>query len=116
MTKRQKILLSVFLGLFIVPELLWSPVANFVYEWSQNSNHVVPLRLNFLTYTDNADLWSKVLFIQFIGLLSAAVYIVILRKKIINKTFFWFSFISVAFLTVFLFIIYSLSSIKISLF
>ncbi len=32
MTKSQKIWLGIFLAMFIVPEVLWSPVGNFIYS------------------------------------------------------------------------------------
>ena len=57
MTKKQKIWLGVFLALFIVPEVLWSPVGNFVYEIMQSGNAggTHPVRLNFLQVSDNVN-------------------------------------------------------------
>jgi len=88
MTKTQKIWLWVFLGMFILPEVLWSPVGNFVYELSQSGN-THPVRNNFLQNTDNINILSTVLFIQMAGLIAAFVCLLIVHKYIQNKTFLW---------------------------
>lgn len=67
MTKKQKVWLWVFLIMFIIPELLWSPVSNIVYGLIQNSNHVKNLRTNFLTNPDNINIFLIVIFVQLIG-------------------------------------------------
>lgn len=72
MTKKQKIILAVFLAMFIVPEVLWSPVGNTVYELTQSGN-VIPFRHNFLMVSDNLVYFRMVNFIQFIGILSSLI-------------------------------------------
>lgn len=69
MTKRQKIWLYVFLGLFIIPELLWSPVGNFYYEFYQGMKQstVYPFRDNFLQNADNLNILKSALLVQFFG-------------------------------------------------
>jgi len=69
MTKKQKIWLYVFLALFVIPEVLWSPVGNFYYELSQTSKSggTEPFRDNFLQNSDNLSILKVVLLIQFIG-------------------------------------------------
>ena len=75
MNKKQKIWLGVFLGMFIVPEILWSPVTNVVYGLIQNSNHVKSFRSNFLTNSDYNVFLILFLFIQFIGLIGTFILI-----------------------------------------
>lgn len=89
MTKPQKIWLSVFLAMFLIPELLWSPIGNFAYEWFQNTNSVVPLRNNFLMDLNNINWFSSVVFIQMAGLLLLVVYLLIINKNIKNKLALW---------------------------
>ncbi len=64
MKKQQKIWLGIFLAMFILPELLWSPVENLVYDLLQNSNNVKIFRPNFLTVSDNTYLLLFVLLFQ----------------------------------------------------
>jgi hypothetical protein len=71
--QNKKIWLWVSLGMFLVPELLWSPVMNFIYEIFQNNNHVQALRPNFLTDSSNVTPFIIVVFIQFLGLLITTV-------------------------------------------
>jgi hypothetical protein len=81
MTKKQKIWLGVFLGMFIVPELLWSPVLNFVYSFLENNNNPQILRSNFLMTIDYRNLVIFVIFVQFVGLIGS--FISIIRSEII---------------------------------
>jgi hypothetical protein len=121
MTKTQKIWLGVcleiiFLGMAIVPEILWSPVLNFIYEWNQNTNHVVAWRSNFLTNSDNIDLWSHVLLFQFLGLFFATVLMLFYKNYVKNKIIFWIIFVIFVLMTLFVLNIYGDSTIRISLF
>lgn len=69
MTKVQKIWLSVFLAMFLVPEILWSPVGNFWYEWFQTnkSGGTHPFRETVLENSSNINFLLLVLFIQLFG-------------------------------------------------
>jgi hypothetical protein len=71
MTKNQKIWFAVFLAMFLVPEILWSPIGNFYYELLQTtkSGGTYPIRENFLTNSDNVDFLRFILLLQFIGAL-----------------------------------------------
>lgn len=91
MTKTQKIWLYVFLGLFVLPEALWSPVGNFVYSWLMPTvnGSIQTMRNNFLMLNDNVNLYSFVLFIQLLGIFLTFIYLIIIRKNIINKTIYW---------------------------
>ncbi len=79
MTKMQKVWLWIFLAMFIVPEVLWSPVGNFIYIFIKGGNHPVIWRNNFLMQTDFRNLLTLVLFIQFVGLLLGS-YALIKKK------------------------------------
>ena len=114
MTKVQKIWLSVFLAMFLVPEILWSPVVNSVYEWNQNSNHVTPLRDSFLTKSDNIQILSNVLLFQFFALALITIFLFLIRNKINNKVLFKVLIIISFIMTCLVFYYYSLSSIRIT--
>lgn len=75
MKRIQKIWLGIFLAMFIVPEVLWSPVVNLVYDLLQNNNNVKVLRPNFLTISDNTTLLLFTLLVQLIGLLGSLVFV-----------------------------------------
>jgi membrane protease YdiL (CAAX protease family) len=66
MTKNQKIWLGVFLAMFLVPEILWSPVSNIIFGLIKD----MPYRNNFLIQTDNRSLLATVIFLQFLSLLG----------------------------------------------
>ena len=63
MTKKQKIWFAVFLAMFAVPEVLWSPVSNVIFGLLKD----MPYRDNLLTGTDNKDLMVFTVFVQFLG-------------------------------------------------
>ncbi len=111
----QKIWLGVFLAMFIVPEILWSPVGNFVYELEQDTNHVTALRINFLTKSENIDLWSWVLLLQFFGLLFTAIYLIVLKKKFKNQVVLWVIAVSIFVLSLYVLNLYRLSSMRFTL-
>ena len=77
--------------MFVVPEVLWSPVGNFIY--SLYTNHINGnsslLRNNFLENPDNINILSTVLFIQTVGLLFSSIYLIIIHKNIKNKIMLW---------------------------
>ena len=87
MTRKQKIWLWVSLALFAIPELLWSPVANFIYQLYKNTG--APFRYTFLEDSRNINILSTVLFIQLLGLFISAVYLIIINKSIKQKWMLW---------------------------
>ena len=91
MSKKQKIWLGVFLAMFIVPEILWSPIINDLYEYSQSSRPGTTYSFmhTFLQHNDNINILSTVLFIQMAGLLFSSIYLIIARKNIKNKIALW---------------------------
>lgn len=56
--------------LFVVPEILWSPILNIIDSFLQNSNSVEILRPNFLMDSDNYNYLLVVLTLQEIGLIG----------------------------------------------
>ena len=80
MTKTQKIWLWIFVAMFAVPEILWSPVGNFIYELYKNTGF--PFRYSYLEKASNINTLSTVLLIQMVGLLSTSIYLVMLHKQI----------------------------------
>ncbi|KKP32756.1 MAG: hypothetical protein A2312_01520 [Candidatus Staskawiczbacteria bacterium RIFOXYB2_FULL_32_9] len=68
--KIQKSLLWLFGAMFLVPEILWSPVSNFIYIFIDNSDPAKPLRLNFLTEGNPTNLYRTIVFMQLAGLFS----------------------------------------------
>jgi uncharacterized membrane protein YkgB len=111
MKKMQKVWLGVFLAMFLVPEILWSPVGNFVYELSQTSHGggTHPFRQTFLENSDNINYLSTVLFIQLLGVFITFIYLLVLNKKIKNKMVLWSVIILSFFLAVVSFFCFGLS-------
>jgi hypothetical protein len=78
MTKKiQKIWMWVFIAIFAIPEILWSPVLNFYYELSQTSisGGTHPFRNNFLQNSDNLKYLKFIIVIQLIGLLLTSFFL-----------------------------------------
>ena len=62
--------------MFLVPEVLWSPVGNLIYDFFQNSNIIKIFRPNFLTVSDNTNLLLYVICLQFIGILGGTITVI----------------------------------------
>ena len=77
MTKLQKIWMWLSLAMFLVPEVLWSPIANYSYTFFQNNNSPKLLRTNvFFGSNDDFHLTLTIItLIQFIGLLTSAILV-----------------------------------------
>ncbi len=80
MTKNQKLWLWIGAALFAIPEILWSPVVNIIYEFTQSSNKTQSLRQNFLTNPDNITSLNCVLFLQGLGILFL-IFVLCTTKK-----------------------------------
>lgn len=94
MTKNQKIWFTGFLLTFVVPEMLWSPVANFYYELLQSNQNGAthPFRETFLSSADNLNIFKIVVYIEFISLIGA-IYV-------LNKSSFKNKFLKIGIITV----------------
>ena len=87
-TKTQKIWLFIFLAMFIVPEVLWSPVTDFYYQLLQTNrtSNIISLRDNFITNSSDNNYFRIVTFMQLAGLILSLVLMIKNRKEIGN---FW---------------------------
>ena len=76
--------------MFLVPEILWSPVGNFVYSLIKPTvnGSIQTLRVNFLMDSDNINIYSTVLFIQLVGSVCYFVYAVTHSNNIKHKILF----------------------------
>ena len=74
MEKIKKISLGLSFLLFLVPEILWSPLLNMGIAILKNSNTTVFWRPNFLTNPDNVNNLLVILFVQIIGVLVSIIF------------------------------------------
>ena len=84
MSKKQKILSWIFIGLFVIPEVLWSPLLNFYYELNQSgsTSAVHSLRDNFFENPDHFNSLRLIVFIQLVGLVSFLVLLTRIKLKL----------------------------------
>jgi|SRR3989344_1332814 len=80
----KKIWLWIFGGMFLVPEVLWSPIVNFYYQLFQSSysSNVQPFRNNFFQSSDNLKYLKFVILLQAIGLLFFTISFITNKKNI----------------------------------
>lgn len=73
MTVKKRLWFWLGLALAVIPEILWSPVGNYLYEFWTNhlSGNSLPFRDNWLLVPMNINYFSFVLLVQSIGLLIA---------------------------------------------
>lgn len=98
MTKKQKIWMWIFIAMFAIPEILWSPIANFYYQLSQTSKSggTHPFRDNFLQNSDNLSYLKFVVALQFVGLLLLLIYL--LRNKYAQNKLLKYLFTTILFI------------------
>mgnify|MGYP001594464676 FL=1 len=84
-TKIQKIWLWIFGAMFLIPEILWSPISNFLYIIWKGGNMPFILRNNFLMHSDYRKLLLIIIFIQVIGALLSAIFIYKSKNNLIIK-------------------------------
>lgn len=84
MTKTQKIWMWIFLGMLLVPEVLWSPLGNFYYELikGQHVSNILPFRFNFLESADYVNMLRLVILIQTAGSILGLITILKLKPGI----------------------------------
>ncbi|HTW96059.1 MAG TPA: hypothetical protein VMD74_00160 [Candidatus Methylomirabilis sp.] len=85
MKKIQKIWLVVFCAMFLIPEILWNPVAGTFAYLFRLTPELYQLRGNFLSSArDGLEylyiLFGIVLIIQFVGILGA--FIILIKKSV----------------------------------
>ena len=88
MSKVQKIWMWVFIAMFAVPEILWSPIINFLYTFWKGGNTPVILRDNFLIHSDYRKLAIIIVLLQCLGLLSSLILIYKTSTKVVFKIIF----------------------------
>ena len=81
MTKTQKIWLWISVAMFVVPEVLWSPVSNFLYTFYKGGNIPIIFRDNFLMSSDYRGMVIIIIFLQSFAALTSF----ILLYKSLNK-------------------------------
>ena len=110
MTTKQKAWSFIFTAMFALPEILWSPIINYIYELSQTSHSggTHPYRYNFLQHPDNINLLSTVLFIQFLGLTLTLISLIVLNLKL-KKWYLWALAFVLLILTIIAFFVFGLS-------
>ncbi len=84
MNKIQKIWLAVCGSLFLVPEILWSPLWNFSYAiWFKDcvGGNMNLIRNNFLTNSDNANVLIIILGVQGIGFLGLFFWLLLAKLQ-----------------------------------
>ena len=74
MKSKRKFLLWTSLALFVVPELIWSPITNILFELFQSGN-VHPLRDNLLLKAENIFYFRIVNSLQLVGLLATITFL-----------------------------------------
>lgn len=95
MTKKQKIWLWIFIAMFVVPEIFWSPVTNFYYELTQTNQGggTRPFNYNFLQNSDNVNYLKTTIFIQLLGVVLFIMFWFKNKNKINSKVLFWTVFL-----------------------
>jgi hypothetical protein len=71
MIKIQKIWMAIFIAMFVIPEILWGPVANFIYSFINPTIDGYPqlIRNNFLFDFQYEKFLKSIIIIQTIGIL-----------------------------------------------
>lgn len=91
MTKIQKIWMGIFIAMFAVPEILWSPIGNFIYSFlspTVGGNYQL-LRNNFLFDYRFENLLKFLVFIQSIGIVLFLIFLLKNKSAIKSKILFW---------------------------
>jgi len=89
MSKRQKVWLGILAMIFVIPELFFQLISNFVYIFLQNSNNPRPLVINFFTEHTPNLVYKLLVFIQLLA--SALIFITLItNSKNLKKNFFYY--------------------------
>jgi len=116
MSKIQKIWMWIFIAMFAIPEILWSPVENFIYIFIRNSDPPQLFRTNFLTEAGPSFLYRMIVLIQLIGLLGF-LFILMKNKKNIHRRWHYYILLILDLLLILLtfFVFYLITFLNISL-
>ena len=105
MTKIQKIWIWIFLAMFAIPEILWSPVLNFLYIFYKGGNVPIILRNNFLINSDYKLLAILIIFLQSMGALISSILILKSNVKFLSKIILFLTFFVLFILSFFVLIL-----------
>ena len=91
MKKNSKIWLWIFLAMFIIPEILWSPSINFIYSFFSAPVFGQPqlLRNNFLFEYNFESLLKIIIFIQLIGIIFFFLFWLKNMNNVRSRVAFW---------------------------
>lgn len=119
MTKKQKIWMWIFIAMFVIPEILWSPTANFMFSFINppiNGNYQI-FRNNFLFDYKYEGLLKLVILIQVIGIVAFLVFWYRNKDSVKSRLVFWVVlFISLIISLVSLFVFYFMFIFNVNLF
>ena len=95
MTKIQKIWLWIFIAMFAIPEILWSPIANFIYSFFEplKNGYSQLFRNNFLFNYKYENLLKLVIFIQSTATVLFLTFLFKNKNNIKSKITFWITLI-----------------------
>ena len=86
MAKKQKIWLAISLAMFLIPEILWSPVRSLIFIFlNPDKFNDIPLLFNILPSIENNFIAGIIGIIQFIGLLCFSSIFLRLRFNVFLK-------------------------------
>ena len=91
MLKKEKIWLSIFSAMFLLPEILWSPIGNFVYSLVMPTVHGSSqiLRNNFLFNSSSDSLYIIILLVQLIGIIFFTINWFRSKEDFKSKSTYW---------------------------
>lgn len=91
MTKIQKVWLWVSLVLFVLPEILWSPLGNFLYSFFMPLVHGSSQiwRDNFLLNSQFNSLYEIILLVQIASIIVFTINWVRFKNNIKSKSTYW---------------------------
>ena len=91
MTKTQKIWMWIFIAMFTIPEILWSPVGNFIYSFFKplKNGYSQLLRNNFLFDYRYENLLKFIILIQSIAVVSFLIFLFKNKNIKKSKIIFW---------------------------
>ena len=106
MRKSQKILLWVFGAVFILPEILWSTLGNFLYSFFMPTIHGSSqiLRNNFLSNPPFYFLYKIILLVQLVSIIVFTISLAKSKNNFKSKLVYWLLTVLAIFLSIITFV------------
>lgn len=103
----KKIWLWVFMIMFLLPEIFWSPIINFIYSFVKPTinGSIQVFNHNFLLNTEDNNLYLFILLIQIIGIFGTLVQVRKLNLNMVLKLLIYIILGIILILTIFIFYI-----------